>query len=118
MNLPKRIRVIGTAVLVAGLFAATIIYAAAKPDEHRAVLGVDVLTKRDTLELERMGGESYVLFHDFMAWFAGLWHGRKLAYTVGVLALGGFLLSRWLEDFLVYSADVEEAKDPNADPGR
>jgi hypothetical protein len=118
MDLPKRIRVIGITALAAGFCAALIIYATAKPDTHVAVLGVDVLTKRDTLELERMGGEGYVLFHDFMVWFASLWHGQRLAYTVGVLALGGFVGSRWLADFLLYSTDVDETKDENTDSGR
>jgi hypothetical protein len=114
MNVSKRIRLAGTVVLLAGLLAAAIIYATAKPDEILGILGVDVRTNRDTLELEKMGGKSYVMLQDFLEWFSGLWHGQKLAYTIAVLSISGFLFSRWLAGFLADAPVVEEAAGPKA----
>ncbi len=100
MNHPKRIRLAGTLLLVAGLIAAAVLYALAEPEAPRGLLGVDVRTNRDTLDLQKMGGRSYVVFHDFSRWFADRWHGEQLAYTVATLALVSFVLSRWLANFL------------------
>ena len=113
MNSPHRIRLAGVIWLVAGLIAASVIFATAQPEEKPGILGVDLPTNRDTMQLERMGGKSYILFHEFSEWFASLWHGRKLAYTIGVIAIGGFLGSRWLADFLAYEA-AAAAKAPKA----
>jgi hypothetical protein len=100
MSAAKRLRTLGTILLVVGLLAAAIVFSRTRPDEELGILGVDVLTKRDMLQLERMGGKSYILFNDFNEWFASLWHGRRLAYTIGVLSIGGFLGCRWFADLL------------------
>lgn len=94
MTTVKRIRVAGTVVLWAGLLAAAIIFATAQTEEDAGVLGIDVPTKRERLQLERMGGQSYVLFKDLDDWFVSLWRGRRLAGTVGALSVLGFLLCR------------------------
>ncbi|MBS0663250.1 MAG: hypothetical protein JSR48_08285 [Verrucomicrobia bacterium] len=99
MTNPRRLRLAGTFLLAAGLVAAGIIYLLAEPEEDRGLLGVDVRTNRDTLDLQKMGGKSYVVFHDFSQWFAARWHGEQLAYTVAFLALAGFLGCRWLARF-------------------
>jgi hypothetical protein len=96
MTTAKRIRAVGAGVLWAGLLAAVIIFATARREEGAGVVGVDVPTKRDRLQLERMGGQSYVLFKDLDDWFASLWHGRRLGATVGVLSVLGFLVCRGL----------------------
>ncbi|MFZ0918042.1 MAG: hypothetical protein WAN04_14210 [Candidatus Udaeobacter sp.] len=100
MSAAKRVRTLGTVLLVVGLLAAAIVFSRALPDEELGIPGVDVLTKRDMLQLEKMGGKSYILFNDFNEWFASLWHGRRLAYTIGVLSVGGFLGCRWFADLL------------------
>ena len=105
----KHIRLIGTVILLGGLLSAVIVYFTA-PSHHRApILGVDIRTNRDRLQLQRMGGSNYVLMKDFDEWFGSLWHGRRLAFTLGVLSLLGFLLCRGL-------ARVEDDYAANPDP--
>ena len=43
-------------------------------------------------DLERFGGKAAVFADDFNRWFAGLWMGKRLAYTVGVLSIGVALM--------------------------
>jgi hypothetical protein len=92
----KHIRTVGVILLLAGCVAAPTIYFTTPPDESPGILGIDIRTNRDRNQLERMGGKTYVLFKDFDEWFASLWHGRRLAGTVGVLCASGFLISRGL----------------------
>src|ERR1700746_1881511 len=87
----KCVRMSGVVLLVGGLAAAVIVFYLAQPEEKLGILGVDVPTKRENLQLERMGGKSYILFNDINEWFSGLWHGRRLAYTIGVLSIAGFV---------------------------
>lgn len=91
---PRQIRIVGVVVLVAGLLAAAIGYNVAPVEETGGTLGVDIRTNRDRLQLQRMGGSSYIMLKDFDDWFASLWHGRRLACTIGVLASVTFLLCR------------------------
>jgi hypothetical protein len=113
----KRLRASGAILLVVGLLAAVIIFCTARPPQDLGILGDDVLTKRDSLQLEKIGGRSYILFNDFNEWFASLWHGQRPAYTVGVLSIAGFLSCRWLAGFLEdapASDDLHHANDENA----
>ena len=109
----KRIRASGAILLVVGLLAAVIIFCTARPREELGILGVDVPTKRETLQLEKIGGKSYILFNDFDEWFASLWHGRRLAYTVGVLSIAGFLTCRWFADLLEHAPPSDDLREPN-----
>ena len=114
----RRVRMSGVVLLVGGLAAAVIVFYLAQPDEKLGILGVDVPTKRENLQLERMGGKSYILFNDINEWFSSLWHGRRLAYTIGVLSIAGFVSCRCLADFIEHepaSDDrVQPANDGNA----
>lgn len=92
----RHIRIAGVIVLFAGLVAAATIYITAKPDEKLGILGIDIRTNKQRSQLERMGGKGYVMLSDLDEWFGTLWHGRRLASTVGVLSVLGFLLSRGL----------------------
>ena len=67
------------------------------------ILGIDVRTNRDVLELEKMGGKSAVVAADFEEWFASIWHGRRLAYTVAVLSIAGCAGCYALADFIEFS---------------
>lgn len=113
----KRVRASGAILLVIGLLAAVIIFCTARPPEDLGILGDDVPTKRESLQLEKIGGKSYVLFSNINEWFGSLWHGRTLAYTVGVLSIAGFLSCRLLADFLEdapASDDLHRSNDENA----
>lgn len=93
---PNLVRRIGLVLLVGGLIAAIVLFFTAQPEVKPGLLGVDIRTNRDRMQLERMGGKSYVMLKDFDEWFADLWHGRRLAGSVAVLSVLGFLLCRGL----------------------
>jgi hypothetical protein len=95
-----RVRTSGAILLVVGLLATVTIFYTARPREELEVLGDEVTSKREILQLEKMGGKSYILFNDIDRWFASLWHGQRLAYTVGVLSIAGFLSCRWFAALL------------------
>jgi len=114
----KHIRILGTALLFSGLLAAATIYVTAQVDESAGILGIDIPTKRDRNQLERMGGKSYVMFKELDDWFATLWHGRRLGLTVGALSVLAFLLCRGLarvqEDIATEENQTRQEKGRNA----
>jgi hypothetical protein len=89
----RALRLIAGAILVAGLVSAVGIFAAStgevqgyQPEE----------TKQYLRTLELYGGKANVMATELREWFASLWHGRRLAYTVGcasVLLAGAFWLA-------------------------
>jgi len=53
-------------------------------------------SKRYIHELERYGGKANVVATEITNWFSGLWHGRRLAFSVACLTVviaGAFLLA-------------------------
>lgn len=38
-------------------------------------------------DLELYGGKANLLADELMRWFAGLWHGESLAYTIGCITI-------------------------------
>ena len=48
-----------------------------RPDDSRTY-------RRD---LELYGGKAAIVVDDFSRWFAGLWHGKSLAFTVAVISI-------------------------------
>lgn len=107
----KTLCLIGTSILLLGLIGAATLYAMAgeAPDNstgYELVNGVVYPvasgdSKRYRHDLERYGGKMAILTDEFGNWFSGLWHGRSLAYTIGVIsvALSGviFLVATQLD---------------------
>ena len=92
-------------VLVVGLLAATLVYIfATDNDIDEAAELANARMYQHNLEV--IGGKFAVYLDEFNRWFASLWHGRSLAYTIGVLAIGiaiacirvGDLMSRARDD--------------------
>ena len=93
----KTLFLIGTSILLLGLIAAATLYAMAGegPDNPTGYEVVDAMvhpvtsgdSKRYRHELERYGGKMAILTDEFGTWFSGLWHGRSLAYTIGVISV-------------------------------
>ena len=77
----------GAAILFAGLLAAALIYALAADDQDREIAAEIASGRMYQHNLELMGGKLGVLLAEFNDWFASLWHGRRLACTVAVLAI-------------------------------
>ena len=89
-----RVRLMTRAILVAGFAAAAAIYAVnALPGSGAYELERTKLYRHD---LEVYGGRANVLADDFREWFAGLWHGRNLAFTVAVLTVLAALAYRFV----------------------
>ncbi|MBV8200170.1 MAG: hypothetical protein JOZ15_06060 [Acidobacteria bacterium] len=79
-----RLRLTSYAILAAGLLSAFVIYWNAAPPNP---LGYDPEDSKQYLrQMEVYGGKANLLAYDFREWFAGLWHGRSLAFTVAVIA--------------------------------
>jgi hypothetical protein len=109
----KSMYVLSALILFLGLAGAGAIYVVV-PDDFDGATGYEVVngvaypvvtgdSKRYRHDLERYGGKMAVITDEFGNWFAGLWHGKSLAYSVAVvsIALSGATLliaSRLAED--------------------
>ena len=110
MSPRNRLYLASLVILVAGLFAATLIYLTADEAPDGAVAYVIVngaahaispsASKTYVRELRRFGGKTSVLFDEFGRWFGELWVGKALAGTVAwisvFLSLGLYLFARYL----------------------
>ncbi len=96
MKRQLRLKRLRAAILCAGFVGAVAIFFLAGPDADNP-LGSDPMdTKAYQHDLEVYGGTANVLASQFIDWFAGLWHGRNLAYTVAVLAVLSVLAIRYV----------------------
>ena len=83
----RRLRYITTAILVIGFGTAIAVYFAARARPENP-LGYEPLeTKQYVHDLEVYGGKANVLAAEFREWFAGLWYGKNLAFTIAVITL-------------------------------
>jgi predicted NBD/HSP70 family sugar kinase len=81
-----RCRIITSAILLVGLVNSLVIYLTAT-DAPLDPFAEFEKSKKFAYELERMGGKAAILANDFNTWFAGLWQGESLAYTVAVVTV-------------------------------
>ena len=94
----RALRLTAGVILLIGFASAAGIYAAStgevqgyQPEE----------TKQYLRTLELYGGKANVMATELREWVGSLWHGRRLAYTVGcasVLLAGAFWLARAASD--------------------
>jgi hypothetical protein len=82
----KRCYQITAAILLAGFGAAVAIYLMAEEAPPNLFAEFEN-SKKFSYELERMGGKAALAANDLNKWFAGLWQGETLAYTVAVITL-------------------------------
>jgi hypothetical protein len=104
--------VAGYVILVAGSVASAMVYrGAAARDANDAIISGLSDTKRNEYRLEMYGGKANVLATEIHEWFAGLWHGRHLAYTLAVLAFAAalicFLIAFFLPDLPAFDDTAE-----------
>ena len=119
-GLSQRLYLIGALVLVLGLAAAALIYATSKDDAGPAVGYVVAEGKVYTIapgdskkyrhDLELYGGKAALLADDFGNWFAGLWKGRALAFTLAVISIA-------IAGLLFYFAKLAATDPDRGDPG-
>jgi hypothetical protein len=86
----------GVAILLVGLLGAALIYVFAADGEDTDLASEIANGRMYKHNLELMGGKFAVYADQFNRWFAGLWHGRPLAYTVAVLAVAIALVCFWV----------------------
>jgi hypothetical protein len=115
MELPKAFRIAGVFILSAGLIAAVMVYRTAQPEEKLGIVGLDIPSKHDQLQTERLNGKAGLAANDFLEWYGSLWHGRKLGDTLLFLSLAGcagcFYLAHIKTDLPV--ADETVKQDPD-----
>jgi hypothetical protein len=78
----------GVAILFVGFVAAALVYAFVTDDADAEAAAEIASSRAYRHNLELMGGKFALLSTEFDDWFASLWHGRPLAYTIVVLSLG------------------------------
>jgi len=98
-NLQAGLNIIAVIILLVGLVSAVMIYLSAEDAPEDMGL-TDSKTYLRNMEL--YGGKANVMVQEFRNWLDGLWHGKKLAFTVVcisiVISLGFFLVARHLPD--------------------
>jgi hypothetical protein len=87
IGLPARLKRIVALILIAGFGAAIIVYVTAAPGPVGSTGYDPADSKRDLREMEIYGGKANLLAGELRHWFASLWHGRNLAFTVALLTV-------------------------------
>ncbi|WP_422084804.1 hypothetical protein [Variovorax sp.] len=93
----RRLHFAGIAILVAGWICAVLVYIVASGNDDataadRRVIDGQVYvvpletSKREQQEMERLGGKATVWMAESATWLGSLWHGRRLAFTLALLA--------------------------------
>ena len=109
----KHLRVIALMILLVGLGSAGAVYLTVEPTPVNSSEYDRFASKKYVRDLERFGGKFAVVTAELSEWFAGLWQGRALAATVGILSLALAALL-W---FVSTCMQIDEAID-RQDPGR
>jgi hypothetical protein len=110
---------IAVIILVVGLISSVLIYFIAKdlPDEDASYGSgggsVSYLSpedsKRTVREMEQFGGKASVAVYKFQLWFAGLWHGKSLAFTVAFISLFLAYCFRFVADRMTSGVDPDKS---------
>lgn len=112
MTPQARLRVGTRIILAVGFAAAIVIYVIAQPPAENP-LGYDPMdTKKYLHDLEVYGGRANVVAAEFMDWFASLWHGQRLAFTVAAMTL----LTTWV--FRFFAAPLPEDAEATPDQAK
>lgn len=113
----RRVRLITRAILAIGFVAAVGVYvaASARPEDP---LNEQLTSKKYLHDLEVYGGKANVLAAEFRDWFAGLWYGRNLAFTIAFLTVVTALLYRFFATPLPPPEELEDVERPRPGPRR
>ena len=111
--LSKHFRVMALMILLFGMGGAGYIYLTAEPTPVSSSEYDRFTSKNYVRELERFGGKFAVVTAELSQWFAGLWHGRSLAITIGMLSLLLALLLWFMGSFLQSSHDIARQDNPD-----
>lgn len=86
LNPLTRCYAVTSAILASGFSCALVIYLTSGEAPENPFAEYEN-SKRFAHEVERMGGKTAIIANDLSKWFAGLWHGEKLSYTVAVITI-------------------------------
>jgi hypothetical protein len=105
--------IVTAAILLVGFGSAAVIYLTAGevPVDRFAEFEK---SKKFAYELERMGGKAALAANDFNRWFAGLWQGESLAYTVLVITIITAAVYYFIATGLAAEARRENGGEPPA----
>jgi hypothetical protein len=112
-----RVRRVTRWILVIGFAgaAAAYVFAVARPANP---LAEQLESKKYLHDLEVFGGKANVLAAQFRDWFAGLWSGTNLAWTIAVLTILTALVYRFFAIPLEEADGEDEAAPPRPWPPR
>jgi hypothetical protein len=108
MDPQKRYHRLGALILILGLIASVLVYTRTTPKEYEGgttafEMNGDHVYAVDPGDLKRNGQDSWAKGNahaaEFVDWAASWWHGRRLAYTLGFLSVGGALVCLFLAHF-------------------
>ena len=96
-DLRESLILIGAIIMLIGLGSAILIYQSSG-DDVEGILGYEIIngsaypirpedSKVYRRDLELYGGKAAMVVDDFSRWFAGLWHGKSLAFTVAGISI-------------------------------
>jgi len=98
--LKRRLYLIAAAILLVGLSSSVLIYFTAPDESGSSLVNEFEGSKKFKHDLELYGGKWNVVANEFIDWFAGLWQGKTLAFTIAVIsiviAFGIFYVARHL----------------------
>jgi hypothetical protein len=108
MDAQKRYHRSGILFLIAGLLAAAVVYTHTTPKEYESGVSAfemdgDHVSAVDPADLKRNSQDTWSKGNahaaEFVDWAVSWWHGRRLAYTLAGLSVGGFLACLFLANF-------------------
>jgi hypothetical protein len=83
--LKTRLYLLAAVIMLTGLGSSVWIYLSAADEPVASMVDDYFGSKKYAHELVVYGGKLTLLADDFYRWFASLWHGRQLAYTVAAI---------------------------------
>lgn len=83
----SRANIVALIILLAGLSSAALIYLTAVDTSENSLVSQFQNSKRYNHDLELIGGKANVLADKFYRWFASLWQGETLAFTIACLSI-------------------------------
>jgi hypothetical protein len=86
-KLQTRLRLIIATILVFGLGSAILIYLLAEAAPANPLGYEPAESKMYVHDMLLYGGRANLLGSEFVEWLGGLWHGKRLAFTVAVITL-------------------------------
>ena len=112
-RVPARVRLVGEIILIGGLLGAALIYVLAPPEAAPVLMD----SRQYDYQVQRLGGQTGLLMVHFNQWLDSLWHGERLAYTIGALAivvgLACFKIAAMIAEAPAFSAPQFHGDDAN-----